>query len=218
MHPFVRGTPPAVLVVDDHALVRRAVQALLGAHFPDAQVIGAGSGHEAVAVLDARPALRVDLILVDLELPDCNGLDLLPQLRALAPQVPMAILSGQDSPALRRRAREAGAQGYLSKTMPPARLVVAIGQLLAGPGVGEDGWQDFLPQGTYSANAKRPALTAQQARVLGALCDGLSNQEIARHLGLAVGTVKMHLTSLYSALGVSSRAQAILAARTLGGG
>lgn len=206
MNPFVRN----ILLVDDHALLQHALSAMLEPLLSGGAIVCAASAQEAVAAL--RTSKQFHLILLDLKLPDSDGLRLLSLLRREAPGVPVAVFSGQDAPIYRQLAREAEVEGFLSKSMQPAALVEAVKLLLAGRRFFDDQADRSRTAGEPRV---RPKLSPKQERVLCCLMEGLSNKEIAQKLDLSERTVKMHLTSVYHVLGVSTRSQAILVGQTL---
>ena len=152
-----------------------------------------------------------DLCIVDLGLPDAQGLQSLQVLQARAPWARHVVLSAQDQPALVVRAIEAGAAGFVPKTADLRQMQGALQRVLDGgiylpPGVG-------LSAGLPDAG---PELTPRQREVLGLLVDGHPNKTICRQLGLSSSTVKTHLEAIFRQLGVNSRAQAVMAAARLG--
>jgi len=208
MNVFARN----ILLVDDHALLQHALKAMLELLLAGGEIVCAASAQEAVAAL--RAGRTFHLVLLDLKLPDSDGLRLMTLLRREVPGVPVAIFSGQDAPIYRQLAREADADGFLSKSMDPAALVDGVRTLLSGRRF----YDDQLERGRMAANGEgrpRPKLSPKQERVLCCLMEGLSNKEIAQRLDLSERTVKMHLTSVYHVLGVNTRSQAILVGQTL---
>lgn len=202
-----------LLLVDDHALLREALSLLLTATWPGLQVLQAGSLAEACVLADAHPDLR--LVLLDLGLPDAQGLHSLQVLRARAPGARHVVLSAQDQPALVLQAIDAGAAGFVPKTAHLAQMQAALRVVLDG-GI-------HLPAGLAPPNpapaagpGDEPLLTARQREVLGLLVDGLPNKTISRRLGLSGSTVKTHMEAIYRQLGVHSRAQAVVMAARLG--
>lgn len=210
MSPFVRN----ILLVDDHALLQHALKAMLEPLLAGGEIVCAATAQEAVGAL--RSGKVYHLVLLDLKLPDSDGLRLMSVLRRDAPGVPVAIFSGQDAPIYRQLAREADADGFLSKAMDPASLVDGVRTLLSGRRFYDDMVERSRgPSGTVSDARQHPKLSPKQERVLCCLMEGLSNKEIALRLDLSERTVKMHLTSVYHVLGVSTRSQAILVGQTL---
>ncbi|MDQ8023801.1 MAG: response regulator transcription factor [Moraxellaceae bacterium] len=205
MNPFARN----ILLVDDHALLQHALSAMLESQLNGGEIVCAATGQEAVSAL--RSGRSFHLVLLDLKLPDSDGLRLLTLLRREAPGVPVAVFSGQDAPIYRQLAREADVDGFLSKSMAPAALVEGVKTLLGGRRFFDDAGQ----RNAAGDNRARPKLSPKQERVLCCLMEGLSNKEIAQKLDLSERTVKMHLTSVYQVLGVNTRSQAILVGQTL---
>lgn len=201
--------PGRILIVEDHALVREAMAQSLARLQPGLECVEASSADEALACLDAGG--DIDLALIDLMLPDMNGFSLLAVLAKRFPDIPAVVVSAMDDEASVRRAIKAGASGYVSKSSSSEVLLQAVKGVLEG-GV-------HLPE-TRSAvqpakRARLPAserygLTAAQGRVLELLAAGRTNREIADLLGVSEGTVKVHMTAIFRALDVSSRAQALV--------
>jgi len=214
-----------VLVVDDHALIREGLRQVLGQLGTEFRVHEARSFSEALAVADGMPDL--DLVLLDLHLPGAEKFSALDALRERHPALPVIVISGFDDPQIVRGAIDRGAMGYIPKTSSPAvmlnavRLVLSGGVYLPPEILARGGAQDQAP-----ATARTPAarvvsaeglgLTDRQADVLRLLVQGQSNKVICRELGLAEGTVKIHVTAILKALNVGSRAQAIVAVNRLG--
>lgn len=198
-----------ILIVEDHALVREAMAQSLSRLEPGVECVEAATGDEALAVLEARPDL--DLAVIDLMLPDVNGFALLGILGKRFPALPAIVVSAMDDDASVRRALKAGASGFVSKASSGEVLLRAVREVLDG-GVPTP---VRSASGAAPADGKAPAerfgLTTAQARVLELLAGGRSNREIAELLGLTEGTVKVHMTAIYRALGVSSRSQALVA-------
>ncbi|MFT3736154.1 MAG: response regulator transcription factor [Rhodocyclaceae bacterium] len=203
MNPFVRN----ILLVDDHALLQHALSAMLEPLLSGGHITCASTAQEAVAAL--RSGTKFHLVLLDLKLPDSDGLRLLSTLRREAPGVPVAVFSGQDAPIYRQLAREADVDGFLSKSMAPNALVEGVRVLLSGRRFFDE------PVRALGESRPRPKLSPKQERVLCCLMEGLSNKEIAIKLDLSERTVKMHLTSVYQVLGVNTRSQAILVGQSL---
>jgi DNA-binding NarL/FixJ family response regulator len=211
-----------ILVVDDHALIRIGLRHTLAAlNDPTLEIVEAASCHEALALADS--AGPIDLILLDLNLPDVSGLEGIDQFSGAHPDVPLLALSCIDDSATIRAVLQRGAAGYIPKTCLNQVLVSALRLVMAGgiyvppdavlrPG---DGLSER--HGGIAAKASEPVtadglgLTERQAEVMGLLAEGRSNKEIARALNLAATTVKAHVGAVLRALKVQSRTQAILA-------
>ena len=203
-----------VLIVDDHPLTRDALAALLGQH--GFGVVGeAGDGNEAIEL--ARQ-LQPDLVLLDLSMPDLDGLQALPQLREAAPGCEVVVLTASGTEENLLAAIRGGAAGYLLKTEPPERIVeflraVAQGEAaLSGPvarrllervreGADHAGVPDAIAQ----------ALSARELEVLLLLDEHLGTEEIAKRLFISEHTVRSHVKSLLRKLEVSSRSGALAA-------
>jgi len=198
-----------MLIVDDHAIVRQALAALLRDRGTAGEVLVAGDLAEGLAVAQAHPDL--DALLLDLKLPGADGMEAITAFSRLRPEMPIIILSSSEEPADVRRALDAGALGYVPKSASPETLVSAVSLVLAG-GV-------YVPTLMVNAAEAQPTpqnLTPRQAEVLAAVVAGHSNKEIGRRFGLSEKTVKVHVTAIFRALGVTSRTQAAAAAQAAG--
>lgn len=212
------AAPPRILVVDDHPLLRDALEAAIG-NATDGLAEITACGTLGAAIEAAREALP-DLVLLDLNLSDASGFDGIVRLGALSPELRIAIVSATESDEAFARARALGAAGYLPKSLDINALSDAIATLLAG-GI-------WFPEGAAAPNGQAgdpahrlAALTPAQRRVLDGLSDGLLNKQIAYEMGISEATVKAHMTAIFRKLGVNNRTQALLAlkdATTLEGG
>ena len=198
-----------ILIVEDHALVREAMaQSLVRLEFA-VECIEAANADEALAALDAHADL--DLAVVDLMLPDVNGFALLGILGKRFPDMPAIVVSAMDDEASVRRALKAGASGFVSKASSGEVLLQAVREVLDGGAPAPVNGVSGPARHAAKPPAERFGLTTAQSRVLELLAGGRSNREIAELLGLTEGTVKVHMTAIYRALGVSSRSQALVA-------
>ena len=207
-----------LLIVDDHAILREGLAAMLRQAGPDTEVLQAGDGAEGVRLAEAH--LDLDAVFLDLEMPGVDGMSAVPEFGRRRPELPVIVLSSSEDPQDVRRAMALGALGYVPKSAAPQTLLSALtlvlsGSLyvpplmlhqaaLAGGPAREDG------------SAPRGALTERQHEVLRLLSDGLSNKEIGRALGLSDKTVKAHITTIFKVLNVVNRTQAATAARRAG--
>jgi len=194
-----------VLVVDDHPLVALIMVEQARAAFPGAQVGTAGSVAEAVERGDG-----VDIVMLDLGLPGCTGIEALTRMRAAHPEARVIVVSAIEERPVILAALEAGAAGYIPKTSRPGVVTAAL-RLIAEGGV-------YVPaQALKHERADEPiGLTGRQMEVLRLLARGLGNNEIAQSLRIAKDTVKQHAKAVYAALGVNGRAQAGRAAQQRG--
>lgn len=211
-----------ILVVDDHPLMREAVQGVIARLESGATVLAAVDSERGFAVAAAEPDL--DLVLLDLNIPGLAGIPGLKAWRRRCPDVPVVVLSSADDRTTVLAAIAAGAAGFIPKSSPNEVLLGALRLVLAGgkylpPEV-------LAPAAGPGAKAARPAgttqsletlgLTDRQAQVLKLLAAGKSNKLICRELDLAERTVKAHISAVFRALGVTTRTQAALAAARLG--
>lgn len=204
------------LVVDDHPLVREALASLLLELRPGSRVQQAASGAEAITALGRGQA--VDLVLLDLRLPDGSGLDLLRRIGAASIGTAVVMLSGDLDRQTVQEALAAGAVGYIPKTEPREIIASALGLVLAG-GVYVPPVALQAAARTFDTRAATPealGLTGRQLEVLALLMQGKNNKLICRALGLAEPTVKNHVSAILRALGVDSRTEAVLAVTRLG--
>ena len=177
---------------------------------PDAAIEQVGTIADATALAERR---TFDLILLDLMLPDVQGLAGLLMLRRLQSTARIAIVSSSDQPALMRRAAREGASGFIPKSAPMSAMVAAISTLLAGE-------QSFPPEMLLEDAPTETVsligeLSPAQFRVLRAAADGSQNKQIAYELGIAETTVKTHFAQIFKKLSVTNRTQAILALQAL---
>lgn len=199
------------LLVDDHTLLRQTLAVVIGQTWPRLQLFEAGSLAEAAVHCAAHPDLS--LVLLDLGLPDAQGLRALSVLRERLPLARLVVISAQDQPRMVLDAIDAGAAGFIPKTTEFRVMADALELVLQG-GV-------YLPPGMAQAPPRADALerldlSPRQLHVLGLLMAGHSNKSIARQLDLAASTVKTHLEAVFQRLGVNSRTQAVLAVARLG--
>lgn len=191
------------LIVDDHAVVRTGLVALIQSERPGCRVSEAGDLGQAQAVLAAHA--DVSLVVLDVHLPGQPPLAALQTLRRVHPLLPVALLSADTDAALAARALREGAAGWLPKSADPRVLLSAIDLVLSGGCY----VPPFLLQ--HSPPAALESLTERQVEVLGELVQGRSNKEIARALGMAEPTVKGHLVTIFRVLRVRNRAEAVSA-------
>lgn len=211
-----------ILIVDDHSLVREGLQAILSRSDLSAQFLEAWDATSVWDHITKNPDL--DFVLLDIQLPDCSGLELLTRIVGHRPELPVVMLSADHDSQTVTHALNLGASGFLPKTSVSEVLVSAIRLVLAG-GI-------YVPPEALLKSTMRPAFasaqstapvtieslrfTARQVEVFRLLLQGMSNKQICRKIDLAEATVKIHVRGILRAINVSSRAEAIAKAAQLG--
>lgn len=214
-----------ILAVDDHPLIRDALRQVLKVLDPQLTLVSAANAHETMVA--AAEHADLNLVLLDLSLPDGNGFDVLCELREKRPDLPVVVLSATDDAASVMRALDDGAMGFIPKTSSNDVLLGAL-RLVLGGGV-------YLPADVLRHAPSAPAQTAaapgvpqkdvtcrdlgltdRQAQVLALVVQGKPNKLICRTLNLAEGTVKIHISAILRALNVTNRTQAVVAVSKLG--
>tara|TARA_R110002020_G_scaffold24692_2_gene80922 strand:+ start:309 stop:986 length:678 start_codon:yes stop_codon:yes gene_type:complete len=209
----------SLLVADDHPLFRDALQTVISGGLAGSQLLEAESLAEAMKLVDQHTEL--DLLLLDLSLPDAEGLEGLTRLREEFPSLPVAIVSAHQERQLVLDAITLGAVGYIPKSTPREAMLAALTQILEG--------QLYLPPDVMRRPAPRAALaqpttqisssserlarlTDKQLEVLACMTTGMSNKHIARELLIAETTVKTHVSAILRKLNATSRVHAIVIA------
>ncbi|MER7840287.1 response regulator transcription factor [Streptomyces sp. NPDC096040] len=204
--------PARVVVADDQTVVREGIVMLLGL-LPGVEVVGAaGDGEEAVRLV---AELAPDVVLMDLRMPRCDGVEATRRIRSEYPGTQVVVLTtfaDDDSlfPALK-----AGARGYLTKDAGGDEIVRAVESVLSGEAGLSPSIQRRLlerlsqPEPAPVAAEAPDGLTARETEVLVLIADGLTNQEIARRLHVSTATVKTHINNLFAKTGLKDRAQAV---------
>lgn len=208
-----------VLVVDDQTLVREGLAALLGS-LADLEVCGeAADGEEALRLLEESTP---DVVLLDLRMPRLDGLGVLEALSARPAAPPVLVLTTFDDDAALLEAVRLGARGYLLKDVRLDQLAEAVRTVATGGELIHPSLSSRLVEtlagrpGRFDALDLPDPLTRREKAVLRLAAAGCANEEIARALGLAVGTVKNHVSTILSKLGVRDRTRAVLRAYELG--
>lgn len=201
------------LIVDDHPMVRAALETTLQRAYPDGSVHQAGSLAEAEAALAIRP--ETGIVLLDLNIPGADGLSGLNALRAGHPRVPVLVVSGFDGQRYQAEARAAGAAGFVSKAAEPDEMLKAIAAVLAGDSYWQTQEEGAADGEEAGLSDKLATLTPQQMRVLELLGQGMLNKQIAHELDIVESTVKAHVSAILRKLNVYSRTQAVLLAQKL---
>lgn len=213
------GAPIRVVLVDDQTLVRQGLRSLL-AMLPGIEVVGEAEGGRAA--MECIPGLAPDVVLLDLRMPDLDGIGVLDALAEAGELPPTLILTTFDEDSALLAAVRRGARGFLLKDVSLQRLEEAIRTLAAGdtliqPTLTERIVQAALASPTpFEALDPPDPLTPREVDVLRFMAGGYSNREIAEALGVAEGTVKNHVSSILSKLGVRDRTQAVLKGLEMG--
>lgn len=211
-----------IIVADDHTLFREGLCFLLQELGDDAEIIETNDFAETVETV--RQAPRADLVLLDLLMPDMDSFTGLRNLRAVAPSVPIVVISARDDRQTIRRVMQSGAAGFISKSASSQIMLKSIHQVLDGLKIFPEALDASLAGSVrfaatarerYDRREAQPALTRRQKDVLRLLGEGKSNKEIARELDLAEGTIKVHVTAILRALNVANRTQAVILANEL---
>src|SRR5882672_9322872 len=188
-----------ILIVEDHPLVQEALHSMAAEVFEDPLIEMASSLAEALE--KARAAGSLDLVLLDLGLPDCNGIETLKRFRRAHPRIRVAVFSEIEEPPLVLAAMQAGACGFLSKTLTRPVISAALRLVAAGgtyiPPQATGAWR-----GAMSLSRRRARLTDRQLDVVRLIAKGFRNKQIAERLRIAEDTVKQQARVAYAALGV----------------
>ncbi|MFB4394699.1 MULTISPECIES: response regulator [unclassified Pseudomonas] len=193
------NSPIRIALVDDHVLVRDGVKSLLSA-LPNFQVVGqAESGAQA---LELVACTELDILLLDIGLPDINGLELTRKLRALYPGIKILMLSMYDNQEYVRTSINAGALGYVLKNAPSTELVAAIEAIVAGGSF----YSPEIARKLVSNSRDENDLTPREIQVLAMIARGANNKEMARELGISVRTVETYRLSIRRKLNIDTAA------------
>ncbi len=189
-----------ILIADDHLVFRMGLKTMLGTE-PDLCIVGEANNGEAT--VDAFRHLQPDCVLLDLRMPNGDGLHALKQIRTLDPKARVLMLSSYGAEEEVYAAIQAGATGYIIKDVDQGELTAAIRQVHSG--------QSYLPLSIAKLLAEReprPDLTTREHEVLQLVARGLINREIAQVLGISESTVRNHTIHLFAKLDVSDRTEA----------
>jgi two-component system nitrate/nitrite response regulator NarL len=208
-----------ILIVDDHAVLREGLAALLQQLSPKVTTFEAGNASDALALVDEHPDL--DVLLLDLMMPGIDGLQALSAFLKKRPTLRVIVLSSSEHPADVRKALVAGALGYVPKSAGQRELMSAIQMVLQGGVYVPTLLLNEVADGAQTRqippdNKRGSALTARQIEILTFISEGHSNKSIAAILGVSEKTVKTHITAIFKELKVVSRTQASVAGRKAG--
>jgi len=199
-----------VFLVDDHEIVRRGIADLLNAE-PDIDVVGeASSAAQAVGRIAATVP---DVAVLDVRLPDGNGIDVCRDIRSQHPEVRCLILTGYDDDEAINAAVLAGASGYVLKDVRGSGLIEAIRKVAAGRSLIDSSLSRRVVEKIETESAEDPrlgSLSLRESQILALIADGLTNRQIGVELGLAEKTIKNYVSGLLSKLGLQRRTQAAI--------
>ncbi len=207
-----------ILIADDHRLFRAGLRALLGS-IAGLEVVGeATTGGEAIR---QAQALQPDVMLMDIQMPDMNGIDATRAITAASPHLGVLMVTMFEDDESVFAAMRAGARGYVLKGADQEEMVRVIravgkGEALFGPAIARRLTQFFAQPRPALPPTVFPELTDREREILALLAQGYNNGEIAARLNLAVKTVRNHISNIFNKLQVVDRAQAIIRAREAG--
>lgn len=203
-----KSRPIRILIADDHPVVCLGLLAIVNLQ-PDMTVVGqATNGIEAVQLARQHSP---DVVLMDLRMPEMNGVEAIAAIRAERPQNAVIVLTTYQGDEDIRKALAAGAQAYLLKGMSHLKLLEAIRSVASG--------NQYFPRSirrSVPGKVNRPALSPREVDILRLIVKGLSNHEIAEALSITHGTVKWHVNIILRRLGVNDRTQAVIVAAQRG--
>ncbi|MBI3563155.1 MAG: response regulator [Gammaproteobacteria bacterium] len=205
-----------VVLIDDHTLFRAGLEGLLASRGIEIAA-SIDSGTDCIPLINE---IKPDVVLLDMRMPDLDGLSVLRSLRAQNMAMPIVMLTTSTEEADLVESLRAGAQGYLLKDMEPDALVIALRDIVAGKTVVAPDLAQVLAKAVKGKNDAPPApvdspfseLTPRETEILGLLAEGQSNKAIARNLGISDGTVKLHVKAILRKLNVHSRVEAAVMA------
>lgn len=222
-----------ILIIDDHLLFREGLAMLLGRLEERPEILEAESGQKALEVL--LTAEDLDIVLLDFNLPDTDGLSLLREIKTTHPFLPVAMLSAESDASLIQKALQSGATGFITKNSSSDVMISAIRLILSGsiyippeilggaPNNQRAPSAPVLHIETTSSGIQPPRrashsynITGRQLEVLREMAGGLSNKEIARVLDMSPSTVKVHVAAILREFDAKNRMQAVTIARDIG--
>ena len=204
-----------ILLIDDHTLFRAGLSDLLTRRKIEV-VASVGEGTEGLQIADKE---KLDIVLLDMRMPEMDGISVLKKLKSAHPDLPVAMLTTSSDESDLVGALRNGAQGYLLKDMEPDDLVVALREIIAGKTVVAPDLAAVLASAVQAENQPKvekedpfAILTPREFEILTLLAEGQSNKVIARNLGISDGTVKLHVKAILRKLNISSRITAAVMA------
>jgi DNA-binding NarL/FixJ family response regulator len=210
------------LIVDDHALIRSGLSDVLKRHFPTCSCLTAASSEEALTTLRDSP---VDLAIVDLFIPGEDAFSHLRKICDAFTELPVVVLSATEHPQHIRKCIDLGAAAFVPKSANESILIHALNTTLAGGFYVPQNFNSVVAAAAFTNDAELPAisietitstLTERQVHILTMVAQGKTNKQIARECSLSDNTVKVHVSAILRALGLSNRTQAGLLGQKLG--
>ena len=203
--------PTRILVVDDHPLMTDVLRTVLGTLDQVAEIKSANDLDAACAIASAG---EFDLVMLDLGMPGCSGVEAVARFRERFPALPVVVVSGASDPKVINAALDLGAMGFIPKSAPGEVLLQAVRLVISGAIYVPVEALNTPPLPPHAAAGLN--LSPRQREVLDLLLKGLSNKLIARKLDISENTTKIHVSAVLDALGVATRTQAVIAASRLG--
>ncbi len=206
-----------VLIADDHALFRDRLSIQLEKINPEFIILQASNFNQALKFTETDKA--IELIVMDLDMPNMNWPEALNELKAQAPKAKFVVISAGDDAATIRQSLELGVSGFISKRSEPEILHKALQLVLEGgtylpPSVLQPASNTIIQDRRTAGTAK--TLTFRQNQVLNLVAQGLSNKQIAYEIGVSEATVKLHINALLRSVGATNRTQAVIMAQKMG--
>ncbi len=212
MTAHAKANPIRVVLVDDSALVRQGIKAVLTAQAPNPPISVIGEAANVSDAIATVGRLKPDVVLLDIRLPDGSGFDACKEILKRQPEVRILVLTSFTNDSFIYDAITSGAQGYLMKEIDPQGLVQAIHDIAAGKSILSPdvmaGVMRVVRGGGPNEDRSLASLSAQERRVLALVAEGKTNKEIGLDLGLSDNTVKNYLVSVFDKLQVKRRSQA----------
>jgi two-component system response regulator NreC len=205
-----------VLIADDHAVVRAGLRALLSSA-PDLDLVGEASG--GVEAVELAVKLLPDIVVLDLSMPDLDGISAVRQIKASCPQTRLVILTVHEDDALLRAAVKAGASGYILKRAAEAELISAISMVMRGDLYVDPAMiRSILSEAQVRQSAPETieSLTPREIEILKLIVQGYTNRQMAEELGISIRTVEGHRANVLEKLGLQSRVELVRYAKQHG--
>lgn len=199
-----------ILLIEDHPLFSKALETEIVQIYPKSNLVFSGTLADSLEILKTS----FDLILLDLELPDSNGLLTLITITQVANGTPIIVVSGEDSPAIIQQALKIGAKGYIPKSAQDTVLRNAISLVMSG--------EIFVPSNILQQldlkheHSPTHTLTNRECEILNLMAEGFSNKKIGNHLCIEEATVRSHATHIFKKLSVDNRTEAVIKAQKKG--